>query len=209
MWISGNDSKIYQIDQSGSVLKTVNVSRNVYALSLNVKKELIFSVQWPDTNVLKYDSDVVSTVVDLGQWCPCGLCHSANGDLLVSMRSVDKSQSKIVRYSERVEIMVIRNDNRGKLLFSVCTSVVLHLTENDNGDICVADNAWNAVVVVNSSGDLRYKYWGIIVDVHPKSYHNSFTPSISATDVRQQILIKPRPRHRQRRQISPLHRTPL
>nr|XP_022305300.1 E3 ubiquitin-protein ligase TRIM71-like [Crassostrea virginica]XP_022305301.1 E3 ubiquitin-protein ligase TRIM71-like [Crassostrea virginica]XP_022305302.1 E3 ubiquitin-protein ligase TRIM71-like [Crassostrea virginica]XP_022305303.1 E3 ubiquitin-protein ligase TRIM71-like [Crassostrea virginica] len=186
IWISGDDRKVYQIDQSGSIQKTVSVSNDVLALSLSVDKELIFSVYWPATKVYRYDGNVVRTVVDLGQWYPRGLCHSANGDLLVSMRSVNETRSRVVRYSGTTETMVIQNDRQEKPLLSVGVSYVLLLTENGNGDICVADNAGNAVVVVNASGELRFKYQG---NRSPKPNYKSFKPCKIATDVNQQILI--------------------
>nr|XP_022305304.1 uncharacterized protein LOC111112202 [Crassostrea virginica]XP_022305305.1 uncharacterized protein LOC111112202 [Crassostrea virginica]XP_022305306.1 uncharacterized protein LOC111112202 [Crassostrea virginica]XP_022305307.1 uncharacterized protein LOC111112202 [Crassostrea virginica] len=186
IWISGNDKKVYQIDQSGSIKKTVSVSNNVWSLSLNVDKELIFSTSWTDTKVYSYDGNVVRTVVDLGQWCPRGLCHSANSDLLVSMRSKDETHSRVIRYSGTTETMVIQNDRLGKPLFSVGVGNVLLLTENGNGDICVADNAGEAVVVVNASDELRFKYQG---NTSPKPKYKSFQPLNIATDVNQQILI--------------------
>nr|XP_022307066.1 uncharacterized protein LOC111113257 [Crassostrea virginica]XP_022307067.1 uncharacterized protein LOC111113257 [Crassostrea virginica]XP_022307069.1 uncharacterized protein LOC111113257 [Crassostrea virginica] len=186
IWISGNDKKVYQIDQSGSIQKTVSVSDNVRALSLSVGKELIFSACWRDTKVYSYDGNVVRTVVDLGQWYPRGLCHSVNGDLLVSMCSVNKTPSRVVRYSGTTKIMVIQNDRQGKPLFSVGVGYVLLLTENGNGDICVADHAAKAVVVVNASGELRFKYQG---NTSPKTNYKSFQPYQIATDVNQQILI--------------------
>ncbi|XP_022305304.2 uncharacterized protein LOC111112202 [Crassostrea virginica] len=190
IWICGNDKKLYQIDQSGSIKKTLSVSNNVLALSLSVGKELIFSVYWPDRKVYRYDGNVVRTVVDLGQWYPRGLCHSANGDLLVSMRSEDETHSRVVRYSGTTETMVIQNDRQGKPLFSVGVGSVLHLTENGNGDICVADNAGNALVVVTDSGELRFKYQG---ENSQKPNYISFRPSKITTDVNQQILINDAP----------------
>ena len=82
--------------------------------------------------------------------------------------------------------MVIPNDRQAKPLFSVGVGSVLHLTENGNGDICVADNAAKAVVVVNASGELRFKYPG---NISPKPNYKSFEPFKIATDVNQQILI--------------------
>ena len=186
IWISGNDQKVYQIDQSGSIKKPVSVFNSVLALSLSVDKELIFSARWPFSKVYKYDGNGVRAVVDLGQWCPRGLCHSANDDLLVSMRSFDETQSRVVRYSGTTETMVIQNDRQGKPLFSVHPRAVLLLTENGNGDICVADYAAKAVVVVNATGELRFKYQG---NTSPKPNYKSFQPYQIATDVNQQILI--------------------
>ena len=81
--------------------------------------------------------------------------------------------------------MVIQNDRQGKPLFSVQSTAVLLLTENGNGDICVADNAGKAVVVVNASGELRFKYQE---KKCPKPKYKSFKPLTIATDVNKQII---------------------
>ena len=167
------------------ILKTLSIYSSVFAFSLSLEKKLSFSVDWPDTKVYSYDDDERRTVVDLRMWCPRGLCHSANGDLLVSVRSVDKTQSRVVRYSGTTETMVIQNDRQRKPLFSVHSTAVLLLTENGNGDICVADNAGKAVVVVNASGELRFKYQE---NLSQKPNYNSSKPLAIATDVNQQII---------------------
>ena len=186
IWISGDDCQIFQLDQNGLILKTISVSNNAIALSLSLDKELVFSVSGSDTNVYKYDGDVVSTLVDLRQWYPRGLCHSANGDLLVSMRSEDETESRVVRYLGTNKTMVIQNDSQGYPLFSVGVSEMLLLAENGNGDICVADYDGNAVVVVNATAELRFKYWG---NISSKPNYGTFKPLQIATDVCQQILI--------------------
>ncbi|XP_078327924.1 uncharacterized protein LOC111113257 [Crassostrea virginica] len=186
IWISGNDSKIYQINRRGSILKTVSASGDVFALSLSLEKELIFSLYWPDTKLYRYDGDTVTTVLNLLQWCPRGLCHSANGDLLMSMRSVDETQSRVVRYSGTTETMVIQNDKRGKSLFSVVSKKMLPITENGNGDICVADYIGKAVVVVNPDGEFRFNYKG---NLSPNSIYISFQPGGIVTNVNEEILI--------------------
>nr|XP_022305308.1 uncharacterized protein LOC111112203 [Crassostrea virginica] len=190
IWITGNDQKMYQLDKNETILKSLSVSRYVNALSISVEKELIYSAFWPDTKVYKYDGNVVRTVVDFGQWCPRGLCHSVNGDLLVSMRSLDETLNRVVRYSGTTETTVIQNDRQGKPLFSVGVRKVLLLTENGNGDICVADYAGKAVVVVNASGELRFKYPG---NISQKPNYKSFEPFKIATDINQQILINDAP----------------
>ena len=186
IWVSGDDSKIYKLDQRGLVLKTVFVSEDVNALTLDMDKQLFFSIGWSDTKVYRYDGNVVRTAVDLGQWCPRGLCHSADGDLLVSMRFKDETQSRVVRYSGIKSTMIIQNDRQGKRLFSNGDAAVLQLTENGNRDICVSDYAGKAVVVVNASGELRFKYQG---KTSQKRNYKSFKPTKIATDVNQQILI--------------------
>lgn len=98
------------------------------------------------------------TLINLHSWLPRGLRHTTNGDFLVSMRSMDKKRIKVVRYSGITEIQIVENGSQGKSLLSVDDKSLLHLTENGKGDICVADYAGKAVVVVDESGDLRFKY---------------------------------------------------
>ncbi|XP_061165674.1 uncharacterized protein LOC133174585 [Saccostrea echinata] len=75
------------------------------------------------------------------------------------MRSIDKTQSRVVRYSGTTEIQTIQYDSQGRPLFSTGDNqTVLHLTENSNGDICVADHVGGAVIVVNSSGGLQFNH---------------------------------------------------
>lgn len=103
------------------------------------------------------------------------------------MRSVDKTQSRVVRYySGTVETIVIQDDNQGKALFSVDDSPVLILVENGNGDICVADHAWKVVVVVNASDELQFMYQG---NLTIQSKYTSFRPLHIASDFNSQILI--------------------
>lgn len=141
-------------------MKTISLLGNAIGLSLNVQQELVFIKGWEDTKVFKCENNSVVTLLELSNWQPRGLCHTVNGNLLLSMRSLDEAQSRVVRYSGSIECQVIMNDKRGKPLFSVHSRLVLHLTENGNGDICIADYAGNAVVVVNSSGILRFRYGG-------------------------------------------------
>lgn len=91
-----------------------------------------------------------------------------------------------MRYSGSTECQVIMNDKRGKPLFSVNFPSVLHLTENGNRDICVANYAGNAVVVVNSSGILRFRY-GSNMNTNAKTY--TFKPLNIVNDEKYHILI--------------------
>ena len=155
-----------------------------------MEKQLVFSIGWPDTKQYNYDGNVVRTVVDLCQWCPRGLCQSANGDLLVSMRSKNETQSRVVRYlgakRTMIHVHVIQNGRQGKRLFSIGDAAVLQLTEYGNRDICVTDYAGEVVVVVNASGELRFKYQG---KTSKNRNYKSFRPTKIATDVNEQILI--------------------
>ena len=184
IWISGSDSKLYQIRQTGTVLKVINMDKNIFALSSKKDNELILLKGWNNTKIYKYDGIAVQTFIDLHKWYPQGLCLAANLDLFVSMRSVTKAKSRVVRYSRTKESMIIQNDSQGKPLFSVGVECECQLTENGNGDICVADKAGQAVVVVDVAGKLRFKYKG-----HMDYTLSYFCPSDIANDINKLILI--------------------
>ncbi|XP_078327926.1 uncharacterized protein LOC144623401 [Crassostrea virginica] len=186
IWISGSDSKIYQISQTGTVLKIMNMDKNIFALSSKRDNELILLKGWNNSKIYKYDGNTVQTFIDLYKWYPQGLCHAANFDLCVSMRSVDKPESRVVRYSGTKETMIIQNDSEGKPLFSVGVECECQLTTNGNGDICVADKAGQAVVVVDGAGKLRFKYKG---NFNVTFMLNIFSPSDIVTDINNLILI--------------------
>lgn len=84
IWASGNDSKLYEINnKSGAVLKNVKDANNGIALSIDLDLNVVFMVSWPDTKVYKYESNTntVNTLLKLSDWCPRGKCHTMNGDL--------------------------------------------------------------------------------------------------------------------------------
>lgn len=63
---------------------------------------------------------------------------------------------------------------------------MLPITENGNGDICVADYIGKAVVVVNPDGEFRFNYKG---NLSPNSIYISFQPCGIVTNVNEEILI--------------------
>lgn len=184
--VSGNNGTIIQLDRNGSILKTINLTENVIGLSLNVQQELVFIKGWADTKVWKHENNSEVAILELSNWRPRGLCHTVDDNLLISMRSLDRTRSRVVRYSGTMETLVIENDSQGNPLFSVNTQTVLHLTENGNEDVCVADCARNAVVVFGSSGDFQFKYKG---NVTIQSMHGLFKPLHIANDKKLQILV--------------------
>lgn len=186
IWVSGNNGTIFQLDRNGSVLKTINLTENVIGLSLNVQQELVFIKGWADTKVWKHKNNSEVAILELSNWRPRGLCHTVDGNLLISMRSLDRTRSRVVRYSGTTETQVIENDSQGNPLFSVHTQTVLHLTENGNEDVCVADCAGNAVVVFGSSGDFQFMYKG---NVSIQLKQNSFKPLHIANDTKLQIFV--------------------
>lgn len=185
IWVSGDNATINQINRDGSILKTISLSKNVTGLSLDSQQDVVFTMDWADTKVWKYKSNSEVTILELSTWRPRGLFHTINGNLLVSMRSLDAKRSRVMRYSGTTESQVIENNSQGKPLYSVDSSAVLRLTENSNGDICVADYSGKAVVVVNFSGDLRFTYRGNIMT---QLKNEPFKPSTIVNDKLLHIL---------------------
>lgn len=92
-----------------------------------------------------------------------------------------------VRYSGIAITQIIENSNQGKSLLSVDDKFLLHLTENGNRDICVADYAGKAVVVVDGSGVLRFKYRGHNLSAQLK--YKMLNPNAIVSDINHHLLI--------------------
>lgn len=77
----------------------------------------------------------------------------------------------------------IQFNNKGQPL---CSSGVSnkYVTENKNLDICIADDEFGAVVVVNKDGEFRFTYTG-----PPSSRKGSFHPFGITTDSQSRIII--------------------
>ena len=186
IWVSGDETNIYMIDGKGTILEKINTSENVVSLTLNARKKLSYSLTWPNTKVYTFDGKEVTTMFNFCQWCPRGLCYLGNDELVISMRFLDKTESRVVRYRDGKEIMVIQKDAQGNSLFSVGNQKMLMLTENGNRDICVADVAGQCVVVVNDAGNFLFRYHD---NISQQSKYSSFEPLDIASDVNHQIII--------------------
>ena len=190
IWISGTDKHVYQINFEGEILdgSTFKVEKEVNVLGLNLEQQLFFSLSNFCSGVYKCNGENRTEILNISPWNSTGLCFTENGHLLVSMRSSDGA--RVVRYVETSEnnlkaVQTIQNDQLGKSFFSPGIDL-LPLTENGNGDICVADHAGEKVIVFNSKGDLRFTYKGKVTN---KSEERSFRPNQIATDVNFQILM--------------------
>ncbi|XP_061186960.1 uncharacterized protein LOC133195101 [Saccostrea echinata] len=184
---SGNGKTLKKISKSGSIIDDIITKFDISILSTNVYEEPVFTAaSLHDTKVYVYSDGKVGILLELGDWYPRGICHTKTRDLLVSMRSKDWSQCKVVLYSGKTQIQVIQYDREGRPLFSTSSRSQLRLTENGNGDICVADYSANAVKVGDSFGELRFKYLG---NISTSSEYMEFQPSDIAADINHQILI--------------------
>lgn len=132
----------------------------------------------------------IKELIRLRGWTPCCVCSTSLDGLLLTMISEDRKQSKVVRYTDSCEEkQTIQLDDRGNPLYST-KSWKLYVSENRNLDVCVADTDANAVVVVNQTGDLRFRYTG------PHSSSKPLKPDGINTDSQCRILIADSDNHK-------------
>uniref|UniRef100_K1PNV8 Tripartite motif-containing protein 3 n=1 Tax=Magallana gigas TaxID=29159 RepID=K1PNV8_MAGGI len=151
-------------------------------IAVNVGRDVLYSDRTVGT-VNKVKNGQIEELIRLQGWVPGNLCVTSTGDLLVTLYSIDQTQSKVVRYLGSTEKQTIQFDEEGKPLYSG-NFYTKYITENRNHDICVADRKAGAVVVVNQDGKLRWRYTG-----HPSVTKNKpFKPRGITTDSQSRVL---------------------
>ncbi|XP_062604330.1 uncharacterized protein LOC134266111 [Saccostrea cucullata] len=183
VWTCGGDYLIRLYNLQGEVLKLIQTKTDIFARGIAVTRsdDLVYIDDYTRTVNIVRDNHI-SEVIRLVGWRPLSVCSTSSGDLLVTMNSDDNSQSKVVRYSGSTEKQTIQFDSEGKPLYS--SDAMKYMCENRNLDICVSDIGASAVVVVNQTGNLRFRYTG-----HPSTDKKSFEPWGITTDSQNQILI--------------------
>nr|XP_022300415.1 uncharacterized protein LOC111108672 [Crassostrea virginica] len=184
IWTSGETADIKCFNIQGVLQKTIKTKSGQWPndIALDRDRALLYS-DWKTRTVYKVKNDQTEEIITLKGWRPFNLCITSSSDLLVTMYSDDKTQSKAVRYSGSTVKQTIQFDEEGQPLYSG-NAKIKYISENRNLDICVADSEANAVVVVNQAGKLRFRYNG-----HPSPTKNkTFVPRGITTDGQNRIL---------------------
>lgn len=160
VWIYGTDEILREVDITGTVQNCITaISKNSQKdIAKNKMGEIVYS-HLSDECVNIVREGKISKLLDLSGWIPFGVTFNADDDLMVCMRREDYQESKVGIFSQGKLKKEIQFDETGKPLFSASRNN-MYIKENANKDICVSD--WNAcaVIVLKSSGELRFHYTG-------------------------------------------------
>ncbi|XP_062611608.1 uncharacterized protein LOC134273430 [Saccostrea cucullata] len=183
IWTCGRNKimKLYNIESELLMPVKSKSGNDVEDIVVMKSAELVYTD--PDertVNIVKKNQ--IEELIRLQGWKPRFLCSTSSDELLVTMDSDDNKQSKVVRYSGSTVKQTIQFDD-GRLSLYSSPGYFKYICENKNLDICVADNGAQAVVVVNHTGNLRFRYTGC------PSSSRRFYPYGITKDSRSQILI--------------------
>lgn len=160
VWVYGTDEILREVDITGTVQNCITaISKNSQKdIAKNKMGEIVYS-HLSDECVNIVREGKISKLLDLSGWIPFGVTFNADDDLMVCMRREDYQESKVGIFSQGKLKKEIQFDETGKPLFSASRNN-MYIKENANRDICVSD--WNAcaVIVLKSSGELRFRYTG-------------------------------------------------
>ncbi|XP_056008366.1 uncharacterized protein LOC125680064 [Ostrea edulis] len=160
VWTCGDNEIMKLINLEGKLLASIKSESGNIPGDITVTRagDLVYTDR-KTVNLVK--NKQIQTLITLQGWTPLNVCTSSYDDLLVTMISNDYEQSKVVRYSDSTETQTIQFDDQGHPLYSSGPfNNTKYINENRNMDICMADCGANAIVVVNQSGKLRFKYTG-------------------------------------------------
>ncbi|XP_052679351.1 uncharacterized protein LOC128160121 [Crassostrea angulata] len=182
IWASAEDSEIKCFNIKGNSINVIRTKSGECPNDLAVTTEgCLLYTDWKLSTVNKVVNGQIEEIITLQGWIPRFLCVTSSGDLLVMVCNDDETHCKVIRYSGSFEKQTIQYDKNGKPLYSGDYRIK-YIAENRNLDICVADRAAGAVVVVSQAGKLRFRYTGHL------SKENPFIPRGITTNSQSQIL---------------------
>nr|XP_022301440.1 uncharacterized protein LOC111109560 [Crassostrea virginica] len=184
LWTCGNEKIMRLYNLQGKLLREVETLSGNKPKDIAVtKSEDLVYVDNTDRSLNLVSKTHIRLLIKLQGWVPLFLCKASSGDLLVIMDSDKGEQTKVVRYSGSTEIQSIQWDDQKKPLYSF-GPYTKYLSENKNLDVCVADSAARAVVVVTEAGKLHFKYTGSLISTSERS----FKPVGISTDSKSKIV---------------------
>lgn len=183
IWTCGCDKIMRLLNLKGEIMKSIQTKsgNDPKDIAVTSARDLVY-IDYHDKTVNIMKDAQIQEHIRLAGWSPLSVCSSPSGDILVIMRSDDKTQARSVRYSGSTERQIVQFNDNGEPLYS--SGYIKYIKENKNLDICVSDQEAGAVVVVNEIGKLRFTYTGPI-----SGNKKSFTPVGLSTDSQSRILI--------------------
>ena len=192
LWTRGHKDPILKLfNHQGELLDSKQTQSGKAPTDIAVKQngDLVYA-DFFDKSINIIRNEQILKLVELQGWSPLNLCCTSAGDLLVSMVSDDRKQSKVVRYSGLEEKQNIQLENQLEALYSPDPTYIF-LSENKNLDICVADWKTGTIVVFTAAGNLRFRY-----PDPPFVTMKPFRPFGITTDSQSRILIADCNNHR-------------
>nr|XP_022310927.1 E3 ubiquitin-protein ligase TRIM71-like [Crassostrea virginica] len=186
-WIFGQNKTITRIDIHGAVKDTVTTKSLTWPSGISVTRgrELIYSDYNINTVNVFRDKKSETLITTPKGWKPGGLCCTMSGDIIVHLfrGSGLQRKNKIIRYQGKDIKQEINNDGEGNPILKE-GECLLYISENNNGDVCVSDVNAGAVVVVDKTGRVRFRYDGT-----QARREKSFDPRGIVTDALSQIIV--------------------
>lgn len=183
-WVCGQDKTITLVALEGSVRDTVISTCNDFPgdIQLNREGELVYSdVAHQRVNVVR-NGNTEPLITTQDDSFPYNLCCTISGDILIGVghRSAN-SHPKIVRYRGERRVMEIYKDEHGNPIFQ---GAHISVTENINGDIITTDANSKAVVALDSTGRVKFRY-----NQSPPGREMPFCPGKVVTDSVGRIIV--------------------
>ncbi|XP_022311815.1 uncharacterized protein LOC111117042 [Crassostrea virginica] len=184
-WIYGNNKTITGIDIHGAVKDKQSCLGWPGGISVTRERELIFSNYSNRTVNTVRDGKSETLITTPEGLRPLTLSCTRSGDILVHVckGSGPQRKNKIIRYKGQNIKKEIGNDGQGYPIFKD-GEYQLYMSENNNGDVCVSDVNADAVIVVEKTGRVRFRYDGT-----PARREKSFDPRGIVTDTLSQIIV--------------------